>query len=529
MMLGDIALHSNLGQPLRATVPLRTEVGEQLDDSCFSLVRPAQQDDFTYLTQARLALEEVNGRLELKIRSQHAISEPFVRLLVQADCGQGRFNRAFTVLLDPEELVSPPLPIAAQDASPARQADTRIRVKPEAALRKPRTPSKPVRATPAAESLEKFPSVPALVAGEGEFRLKLSSGELDLSLLGKLTEEQRQHLREKQRLLDADDQVANTLSMKNRIMQLETEIGEMQAALAKTNKHLAMSERLAVAPANIPVQTSPSMLDTLFGGLESLSLRGLAGVSLILALLLSVWWRWRRQQAETWLDNELSQEFQPDATYVVPAPLRGEKPSSAAVTVSETIQEDDFYHGPTSIFGAESESVTFTEAESVLDEADLYLAYGWSNRAIELLQGYLEKHPDDIQLWKKLFETYSAQEMKQEFEQLALRCQATMDDSGLRVLVQKLGRQLDAGNPLYSSSLEMENVVPADTDITAPPLPALDTPLEFVLDDKAPEVKEEQPEAMKESKNLELDPLFPDLFETTKKDTESGPGEEKGS
>jgi len=86
MMLGDIALHSNLGQPLRATVPVRVEAGEQLDDSCFSLVRPAQLDDFAYLTQARLTLEEVNGRRQLKIRSQHAISEPYVRLLIQADC-----------------------------------------------------------------------------------------------------------------------------------------------------------------------------------------------------------------------------------------------------------------------------------------------------------------------------------------------------------------------------------------------------------------------------------------------------------
>ena len=252
-------------------------------------------------------------------------------------------------------------------------------------------------------------------------------------------------------------------------------------------------------------------------------------MGLILALLLSVWWRWRRRQAEVWLEAELNQEFSPDAISAMPASLHGEKASAATAPASGNSQEDDFYHGPTSIFDTGSESVTFTEAESVLDEADLYLAYGWSNRAIELLQAYLEKHPVDVQLWKKLFEIYSAQGMKQEFEQLALRCQATMDDSGLWVLVQKLGRQLDAGNPLYSASPEMASEAPADTALPAPPISTLDTPLEFVLDDKAPAVKEGQPEAKKETESLELDPLFPDLFETTKKDNESDTGAEKGS
>jgi len=438
-------------------------------------------------------------------------------------------------LLDPEELASPSPLAGEQNISPARQAETPDRVKPEVAprkarkLRKTRPPTTAVSAISATGALEKSSSVLASVAGEGEFRLKLSSEELDLSVLGKLTEEQRQHLREKQRLLDADDQVANTLSMKNRIMQLEAEIGEMQAALAKTNMHLAMSERQAIAPAIKPGQTSPGMLDKLFGGLERITLGSLAGVSLVLALLLSVWWRWRRRQAETWLENELGQEFPANAPYVAPSPFYGEEASVPTALATEKAPEEDLYNGPASIFGADTNAVTFTEAESVLDEADLYLAYGWSNRAIELLQGYLEKHPDDVQLWKKLFETYSAQEMKLEFEQLALRCQATMDDSGLWVLVQKLGRQLDAENPLYFSSPEAESAAPGDLDIPAPLLPALDTPLEFVLEDKPSEVKEEQPAVMAESKDMDLDPLFPDLFETTKKDAEDRPGEEKGS
>lgn len=601
LVLGDITVHSSLGQPLRATVPVRVGTDEEVEAGCFSLVRPERQDDFTYLTSARLILEEVNGRLQLGVRSQQSISEPFVRLLIQVDCGQGRFNRIFTVLLDPEETVSQPLPVTVQRVSPAQQAiaqkdaglswdvregetlqsiaagfypgQARMQSRMVRAIRgantdlrdvaansallagsvitipalqaaapqvartgvaprkpgKPRVTAKPVAAQSDAGLPEKMPPASVPVAGEGEFRLKLSSEGLDLSALGKLTEEQRQQLREKQRLLDADDQVANTLSMKNRIMQLESEIGELQKALAKTNDHLAMSERLAVASAsaNKPAQNTPGMLDGLLGGPENISLRGMAGVGLIMALLVSVWWRWRRRQAEAWLEAELNQEFSPEPAYAVPPVLQGEKSFAATAPVTEKSQEDDFYHGPTSIFDTNGESVTFTEAESVLDEADLYLAYGWSNRAIELLQEYLERHPDDIHVWKKLFETYSSQGMKQEFEQLALRCQATMDDSGLWVLVQKLGRQLDAENPLYSSSLEAEGEALAETAPPVPEIPTLDTPLEFILDDKPPELKEVQPEVKNESGSLELDPLFPDLIEAKKTDSESGPDVEK--
>ncbi|MEN6586254.1 MAG: hypothetical protein ABFE02_09465 [Sulfuricella sp.] len=522
MMLGDIALHSNLGQPLRASIPVQADLGEQLDDSCFSLVPPERQDDFSYLTQARLTLEQANGRLQLKISSRQPISEPFVNLSIQADCGQGRINRVFTVLLDPEVLVTPALP-ALNSGVPQVATHEVASVKPRKP-RKPRNIANTASARTVASSFEQKPSEPVSVtSNEGEFRLKLSSEGLDLSLLGKMSEDQRRQLREKQRLLDADDQVANTLSMKNRIMQLESQIGALQVALAKTDKHLAMSERQVAAPANKRVQTSPGMFDKLLGGLESVSLRGLAGVSLILALLISVWWRWRRRLAEAWLEEELRQEFSPDVTYSMPLALHGEK---RAATAPANNQEDELYHSVTSIFDTSNESVTFTEAESVLDEADLYLAYGWSNRAIELLQEYLEKHPDDVQLWKKLFETYSTLGMKQEFEQLALRCQATMDDSGLWVLVQKLGRQLDGANPLYAGS-EAENEVPTETEPPVPELPALDTPLEFVLDDKPSEVKEAQPEALKEDDSLGFDPLFPEPFEPTKTHPESDA--EKGS
>ncbi|PWB57481.1 MAG: hypothetical protein C3F18_04010 [Nitrosomonadales bacterium] len=509
MLLGELAVHSHLGQPLRASIPLKADLDEELDSRCFSLARPEGQGDHaSYLTQARLTLVESGGQRHLQIHSAQAINEPFLRLLVQGNCGQGHLSREFTLLLDPVEYEQRPV-------SPAREVDV-IQVpvlRPDtlgpapsvAAVSKPRAIREAVKKADAHLPAEQV-QAPQPAAPEGGFRLKLSTAGLDLTMAGKMTEAQRQQLREKQLLLDADDQVANTLSMKNRIRQLEEQIQSMQKALEQNNSRMRLSEKLAIPAVQ---KTAPTLTDAAANWLENTSFRSMAGVGLIVALMVSGWWRWRRRQAEAQLESELEHEF---AVSEMPKhPPLTSRHQAGAARPHAADQEDDFLASATSIFDNESESVTFTEAESVLDEADLYLAYGWANRAIELLQEYLEKHPDDVQLWKKLFEIYSSQGMKQEFEQLALRCQSTMYDSGLRVLVQKLGRQLDAGNPLYLSSPEVHEEGALEPSAGAGAeegeAAALDVPLDFVLDDERPP----KPEADKEVRHLELDPLFPEL------------------
>lgn len=578
MQFGELTVHSHLGQPLRASIPLKAGPDEELDARCFSLARPEGQSDYaSYLTQARLELVDTGGQLQLKIRSAQAVNEPFLRLLVQGNCGQGHLGREFTLLLDPldAQIRSPAAASELQIPKPqeqyawqARQGETlrsiaaslypREKRMQRSLLRAIREANPELRDTPAdallpdgvmvqmpaqrpvasvpepsitaagkprvvREAVKKpeahSPAEPSQVtqpaAAEGGFRLKLSTSDLDLSMVGKMTEAQRQQLREKQLLLDADDQVANTLSMKNRIRQLEEQIDGMQKALEQTNNRMLLSEKMTTPAAQKAAPVLPDAGER-ESWLENTSFRSMAGVGLIVALTISGWWRWRRRQAEAQLESELEHEFlvseMPRYQPLTPSSPGQHKASMAKPQAAD--QEEDFLSSATSIFAPEGESVTFTEAESVLDEADLYMAYGWANRAIELLQEYLEKHPDDIQLWKKLFEIYSSQGMKQEFEQLALRCQATMDDSGLWVLVQKLGRQLDAENPLYLSSPEEreEGTLQPSSEPGEGEVPTLDTPLDFVLDDKEPP----RQDAGTENRHLELDPLFPELDQNTR-------------
>ena len=84
------------------------------------------------------------------------------------------------------------------------------------------------------------------------FTLRLSGSEIDLSRSEGVSEETRVQLREKQLLLDADDQVAQLLSLKNTVRQLEGRLNDMQLKLDATAPSGTRVPATASAPAPTP-------------------------------------------------------------------------------------------------------------------------------------------------------------------------------------------------------------------------------------------------------------------------------------
>ncbi len=80
--------------------------------------------------------------------------------------------------------------------------------------------------------------------------LRLSGSEMDLSRSRNVSDEQRRQLREKQLILDADDQVAALLSLKNTVTQLERRLNEIQ--LKQSSATLSMPSRPPAAPTAAP-------------------------------------------------------------------------------------------------------------------------------------------------------------------------------------------------------------------------------------------------------------------------------------
>ena len=104
-------------------------------------------------------------------------------------------------------------------------------------------PPRPVR-EPSAKARDVAPVAkrPASVRAP-VFMLKLSSGEMDLSPSKSVDDRTRAQLRERQLLLDADDQVAAVLALRHSVRQLESRVAELQPAIAEVLASLGAETR----------------------------------------------------------------------------------------------------------------------------------------------------------------------------------------------------------------------------------------------------------------------------------------------
>ena len=114
--LGDITLHSSLGQPLNADIALVDAQG--LDETDVS-VGLATADEFARAGVDRVFfLNDLRFRAVLKgnskfihVSSSKAVTEPYLDFLVQLNRPSGQLLREFTVLIDPPGTVAlPPAP-----------------------------------------------------------------------------------------------------------------------------------------------------------------------------------------------------------------------------------------------------------------------------------------------------------------------------------------------------------------------------------------------------------------------------------
>ena len=123
-------------------------------------------------------------------------------------------------------------------------ARARPRVGPEAPVRaqrrpaavpKEREPARPRLAlAPRAEqpAVTRAPAPAARGRPSPGYQLKLSSAQIDLSPSRYIDDRRRAQLRDRQLVLDADDQVAAVLALRNSVRQLESKVAELQLKLA---------------------------------------------------------------------------------------------------------------------------------------------------------------------------------------------------------------------------------------------------------------------------------------------------------
>ncbi len=111
---GEIVLHSRIGEPLRAEIPIHAEPGENIEGACFSLA-PLNGSDLPVVSSGKTRLVQEGNRYRLIITGSKPIVEPIFVIGLRASCGTD-LQRDF-VLTPAEPLVlssmPPPAPVPA--------------------------------------------------------------------------------------------------------------------------------------------------------------------------------------------------------------------------------------------------------------------------------------------------------------------------------------------------------------------------------------------------------------------------------
>lgn len=335
-----------------------------------------------------------------------------------------------------------------------------------ATVDKPVTTATPKQVKPAAESpppptaLQEQTAPGKSGTGVGGFRLKLSTGAMDLSVIGKLSEEELKRRREGQLLLDADDPMASFLALRRQIKHLETQVEELQLKL-DLGKNKASLPAPATAPAEAtvatapvvtkPVVTSPASIpfipaahapvptnDTLELVKYALTLYLLPAAEITLAILalFFVLRYYRNLRARLAESGELT-ESENRRLFILA------KAREATADIS------GFDKNVAISTAANIEVVEDTGIEVILQDAQLFVIHGYPDKAIELLEEQIAANHEEVRVWMLLFVILRSQGIKEEFEKFARRFRTLIHDQSMWENIQDLGRELEPANALY--------------------------------------------------------------------------------
>ena len=119
---GDIVMHSRIGEPLRAEVPIKGEPGENVEASCFSLAT-LDGSDLPVVSAAKTKLVRNGDNYRLQITGSKPLSEPIFVLGLRAGCGAD-LQRDYVLMPSEPLVLSPPAPAPALER-PTAEARTR--------------------------------------------------------------------------------------------------------------------------------------------------------------------------------------------------------------------------------------------------------------------------------------------------------------------------------------------------------------------------------------------------------------------
>jgi hypothetical protein len=414
--LGELSVLSNLDQPLHATVEL-LGAPPAMEASCLSL--RGSDNDLPVPAHAEFRIERRGDNALLHITTPRAINDPIAQFVLISDC-EGRLQREYVLLLDPPTVGEPvrlaesqpaepyagarmpsyPISGPSQSAATSHAAQPPAATPPRASRTQARRTARAQSEMPTATSAANKPPVairapdrvasPQARAETATPRLVIS-GKRDVSQSGNLPAGSEKGSSPSDQSTRSTNLTTTELSDENtalnhRLAHLESQIAALQKRNAELEAQRA-SPSLATAIAQPATQqASPWPLYMIGFGLFTLSGVLLAGM------------RRRRELApgnETaaldWAQPFGSMPTKAPVDTRSPLPQPGARPQGDTPQPStwrNAVEDQDFPRIPLATLAGGTEV-----KEDILNQAEVYVAHGYPNLAISLLQEHLHDVP----------------------------------------------------------------------------------------------------------------------------------------
>ncbi len=459
LTLGELTINSAVGQRFRGSVSYQLSPEDGLAEDCSKLSILAPSNDLPGLGQASLRLQSKERSGQILIQSADVIYEPMASFSIKMECKGQRLQRSYTVFLDPAPLNPPSV---AEETHPITKKPSTTAVRSHAHRTANISKPKSQTTTP----LHSEPKNATAVATPPAETLLPASG-------GQLRIESELNIKNQAPAVLSPEELKTKIAMMQGLQeQLQSEMTRLQQSMqhlqglsaGKLNAStispapiasLTISNTEPPIPSSAPTPTAAAIQRHQAED-EPKNSWWMAAVIALLAAGAGVGlWLRRRQNQNTWdadAESALSQLSRPQ-----------HKPNKQTDAQGE---HSLFRHSQLFYGGIE---VQEEDGSATLERAQLLVAQGETDQAIELLYHTIEENEAENEPWLLLFRVLRQQGMKTEYAQLARRFHDLDGDADDWALVRNIGYRLDPENPLYSAqNEEVEStavaVMPADVE-----------------------------------------------------------------
>ncbi|WP_444542502.1 type IV pilus assembly protein FimV [Deefgea chitinilytica] len=506
-MLGEIRVHSALGERFDASIPVAATNDEDINSNCFRLVSPHDNAEINSLRRAKLTFQHDGDGGRLLINGFDTQQEPVVNVSVRVKCPGEEdrvFQRDYRVLLDPREYIASqgrrPSDIMAgsnkqnrrnlprlgtawlteegdsvasiarryypndeklrarlieaiYDLNPDLPQGTSVRLGGDWRLQLPPPLSSPAVVSQPAR-------VQAMTPQEAQPRLTLdavpSASELPRASLTQPNGEFRLRLSVPSLDLNQKNSLSpeETLRLRERLLSLESD--EQASQMLQLKYQIAQLEKQLESFKASAVEASPLRVENQRQASSYFSLSWLYVVALIIVVVALVLWRryvlQRQAQEEPYSMLGIStMHVNPYGS--APTPRSSTNFHSQFMPRTGGFVDDEVAIPVRNIDDQEwhDEDVDVFSPNSVAEEAQLLIDHGLTKQAINLLMHEVAERPTSLALWMKLFDVFQQNNMVELFQERAVAFRLQFSSETLWQQVQALGLQIDPSNPLYQS------------------------------------------------------------------------------